>query len=155
DFKGNQLWKREFGGFISQHGAGASPVVYQGKVFFLNDQDKDKESKKKGPKEKGGPSKLLALDGKTGQTVWEVERQPHRACYAAPFLLERPDGRAELILTTTTGVHGYDPQNGQENWVWHWKFTGMLLRMVGSPLYHQGLLFLASGDGSGERHFAC
>lgn len=146
DFRGKQVWKRDLGTFVSQHGPGASPVVYGDKVYFLNDQDKAQ----------GGPSQLLALDAKTGQTAWQVERQPYRASYAAPFLLEKPGGISELIVATTTGVHGYDPANGKENWVWHFNFTGkMPLRMVGSPLYHQGMIFAPTGDGSGERHFAC
>jgi outer membrane protein assembly factor BamB len=155
DFAGKQLWKRGIGGFVSQHGAGASPVVCGDKVIFLNDQDKYKEDKKKGTREPGGPSELLALDAKTGKLAWEVKRQPHRACYGAPLILEKPNGKQELLVATTTGVHGYDPQTGRENWHWNWTFSGMALRMVGCPVYHQGMLFLSSGDGSGERNFAC
>jgi outer membrane protein assembly factor BamB len=146
DFKGNELWNRNLGTFVSQHGAGASPIVHDGKVFFLNDQDKDQN----------GPSKLLALDAKTGNIVWTVSREPYRASYSAPFVLEKPNGRSELIVATTTGIQGYDLKSGQENWVYHIKFTGkMPLRMVGSPVYSDGLIFAACGDGSGVRHFAC
>ena len=139
DQDGNKLWNRNFGEFKSQHGAGASPVVYQGKVYFANDQD--------------GESLLHALDGKTGKTVWQAERPAYRACYSAPFLLERPGRPAELVVVSTMAVTGYDPHKGTQLWNWTWVFSSkMPLRTIASPIYHNGLLYCTSGDGGGDRH---
>jgi outer membrane protein assembly factor BamB len=139
DFKGNVVWHRKLGSFTSQHGAGASPVVYKDKVFFANDQD--------------AKSTLLALDAKTGETVWQAGREPYRACYSAPFILERPKAAPELIVTSTTSIRSYDPDNGVPNWNWTWPFVGkMPLRTVASSLYHNDMLFASSGDGGGDRH---
>jgi hypothetical protein len=33
---------RDFGAFVSQHGCGISPIVYDGKVILGNEQDSEK-----------------------------------------------------------------------------------------------------------------
>jgi outer membrane protein assembly factor BamB len=138
DFAGNLLWRRDLGKFISQHGAGASPIVYRDKILFANDQD--------------GSAVLLALDAKTGKTAWQVTRQAFRACYSAPFLLERPGLATEVVVVSTGGITGYNPDNGHTSWHWPWVFDGMPLRTTGSPVYADGMIFACSGDGGGDRH---
>lgn len=138
DFQGALVWQRDLGPYKSQHGAGNSPIVYGGKVFFLNDQD--------------GAAAMLAFDAKTGEPAWRKERPAFRACYSTPFLLENSDGPPELIVASTAGVTAYDPPTGAERWNWTWKFDGMALRTVGSPVAAPGLVLATSGDGSGARN---
>jgi outer membrane protein assembly factor BamB len=138
DFQGNETWKHELGSFTSQHGPGASPIVYEGKVYYLYDQD--------------GDSALIALDAKTGKAVWEAQRKAFRACYSTPFILNSPTHGNELIAVSTAGITGYNPQTGKENWHWTWHFDRMPLRTVASPVFSQGLIFANSGDGGGDRH---
>jgi outer membrane protein assembly factor BamB len=136
--QGEQLWKQELGGFKSQHGAGFSPMVYEGKVYVANDQD--------------GSAVLLAFDAATGQKVWEAQRKAFRACYSTPFVRIRPDGAAELLVVSTAGITGYDPKTGTENWHYTWSFTKMPLRTVASPIAANGLVLAHGGDGDGSRH---
>ncbi len=138
DLQGHPLWSRNLGAFASQHGAGASPVVYKDKVYLANDQD--------------GTATLLALDAATGQEAWQAKRTPFRACYSTPFIHEEPGQAPELIVSSTAGITSYNPQSGAVNWDYVWKFTGMALRTVGSPLFHDGLVIANSGDGGGARH---
>jgi outer membrane protein assembly factor BamB len=138
DFQGNQLWSRDLGRFVSQHGPGTSPIVYQDKVILANDQD--------------GTAAVYALDARDGKIVWKAPRRAFRACYSVPFLLERPGRPTELIVASTAGITSYNPQDGSENWKYSWTFTGMALRTVASPIYDAGLVFANSGDGSGARH---
>jgi outer membrane protein assembly factor BamB len=144
DFQGNEMWKHELGSFTSQHGAGASPIVYEGKVYYPYDQDNDFWLTP--------CSVLVALDAKTGKTVWEVQRKAFRACYSTPFILDSATFGPELIAVSTAGVTGYNPQTGKENWHWTWHFDRMPLRTVASPVFSQGLIFANSGDGGGDRH---
>ena len=137
DMEGKPLWKRDLGGYRSQHGAGMSPVVYDGRVFVNDDQD--------------GAAALLAFDAATGKPLWRAERKPFRACYSTPFLRQKPGGGVELIAASTAGITAYDPKSGSENWAYDWTFSGMALRTVGSPVEAAGLIFAASGDGSGAR----
>jgi outer membrane protein assembly factor BamB len=49
---GKPVWSHDFGTFTAQHGAGASPIPFGGKVYFNNDID--------------GKAELFCLDGKFG-----------------------------------------------------------------------------------------
>src|SRR5206468_3838810 len=100
DVEGKHLWQRELGTFLSQHGVGASPVVYNGKVFINYDQDKTLDGKNKGPELPPQQSRLVALDASTGNILWQANRFTHRACYSTPFLEQTADG-VELIVGST------------------------------------------------------
>src|SRR5436190_19031580 len=41
DFDGNALWTKNLGVFNSQHGPGASPILYKDKLIIAHDMDKD------------------------------------------------------------------------------------------------------------------
>jgi outer membrane protein assembly factor BamB len=138
DFKGELVWQRDLGKYQSQHGPGHSPIVYQGKVIYANDQD--------------GSAELLALDARTGKTVWQVERKPFRACYSAPMVLEKTGSAPELLVASTAGITSYEPATGKENWKYVWTFTRMPLRTVASPVVGDGVVVATSGDGAGDRH---
>ncbi|MSR31867.1 MAG: hypothetical protein EXR99_10220 [Gemmataceae bacterium] len=137
DFQGKEIWKRDLGGYTSQHGPGHSPIVVGNKVLFNNDQD--------------GSAQLMALDAKTGKTVWEMPRKAFRACYSTPCLNATANG-VELLVTTTAGITSYNPDSGLENWNYTWTFSKMPLRTVASPVVAGGVVFACSGDGAGDRH---
>jgi outer membrane protein assembly factor BamB len=138
DFKGTLVWTRDLGGLTTQHGAGISPVVHKDRLFLANDQDVS--------------SNLLAFDSRTGKPLWQASRQNFNACYSTPFLLERPGDGVELLVASTQGLSGYDPETGRENWNWIWSFPNKPLRTVSSPIYSDGIVFATSGDGGGDRH---
>lgn len=149
-FNGEQVWQRNLGAFISQHGPGASPILYKDKLILANDMDSHYDIKtQKKPVDRA--SVLFALDKKTGQTVWEKPREPYRACYSAPFFLEK-NGNTEMIVTSTTAITSYDPDTGNVNWSWKWTFPNAPLRTVASSAYINGVILACSGDGSGERN---
>jgi outer membrane protein assembly factor BamB len=138
DFAGKPVWKRDLGAFDSQHGYGASPVVYNGLIYVNNDQD--------------GKATLIALDAKDGHIAWQKKRKAFRACYSTPFILEDEGKPVELIVTSTAGITAYNPKTGDEIWNWTWKFDGMALRTVASSVHSKGMIFASSGDGKGDRH---
>jgi outer membrane protein assembly factor BamB len=137
DFKGNFVWKEELGAFKSQHGPGFSPIVHAGKVILNNDQD--------------GSAELLAFDAKTGKRAWSVERKAFRTCYSTPLVLQQGRGQVELLVASTAGIAGYDPQSGAERWSYTWSFPDMPLRTVASPIVADGHVFATCGDGRGDR----
>lgn len=138
DLKGNLVWRQALGGFTSQHGPGTSPMVVGDRVILANDQD--------------GVSVLYGLEAKTGKVAWQVARKPFRTCYSTPFLLEHPGKAPEVIVASSAGITSYQPQTGAENWNWNWNFAGQALRTVASPIFSQGMIFINSGDGAGDRH---
>ncbi len=145
DYSGTMKWKQDLGAFKSDHGAGMSPMIVGDKVIVNIDQGdgKDKAASK---------AELRAFDAKTGKPAWSKKRDPERACYSTPFLLEKTDAGPDLIVASTGGVTAYDPKQGDVIWHFTWKFDKMRLRTVGSPIYHQGAIFAVSGDGGGDRN---
>jgi outer membrane protein assembly factor BamB len=134
---GKPIWQKDLGSFVSQHGFGHSPMVVDGKVILANDQD--------------GSAHLLAFDAKSGDKLWETERKAFRTCYSTPLVHVKPNGDKELIVASTAGITGYNPADGKANWWYNWKFRGMALRTVGSPIVAGNLAIATSGDGRGDR----
>jgi outer membrane protein assembly factor BamB len=126
-------------------------------VFINYDQDDPANAKKpkKGDPLPGpaaeNPAEVLAFDAKTGAKVWAAKRKAFTACSSSPFVRELPGGKAELIVSSTAGLTGYDPDTGKVNWDWVWKFSGKALRTVGSPILAGGVVVAPSGDGGGSR----
>ena len=149
-FEGELLWSKNLGPWVSQHGTGASPILYKDKLLFFNDMDAQDADKKPVPR----ASTLLAFNKKTGDLVWETPREPYRACYSAPFLLER-NGGTELVVTSTTSIAGYNPDTGKQVWTWDWGWKDTTvkfpLRTIANTLHLDGVLYACSGDGAGDR----
>lgn len=137
DFEGKRVWASNLGAFRSQHGPGFSPMVVGTKVIVTNDQD--------------GAAALLAFDGETGKPAWQSARQAYRACYSTPFLRERPTDGPELVVVSTAGVTGYEPETGKESWNCTWPPAKKPLRTVSSPVLADGVIVATAGDGDGSR----
>lgn len=139
DMKGATQWEWNLGPFMSQHGAGASPIIYEDKVYYVNDQD--------------FYSVMYCFNKVTGEIVWRAQREPFRACYATPFILNRDAANPELIVTSTTSIRSYNPKDGTVNWSHAWKHvTERPLRATGCSIYVNGVLLVCGGDGGGDRH---
>jgi outer membrane protein assembly factor BamB len=150
NFKGDKLWDRNLGQFISQHGPAMSPIIYKDLLIYGHDMDAFRNTDKKiGPV--ANPSTLFALNKKTGDVVWERPRVGERACYTVPFVLENAGKAPELIYTSMTAITSYDPESGKQNWSWNWVFAKDPLRTIAATTHTNGLLLACSGDGSGDR----
>ncbi|MCA8995741.1 MAG: PQQ-binding-like beta-propeller repeat protein, partial [Planctomycetaceae bacterium] len=126
---GERLWSKDLGAFTSQHGFGISPIVHNGKVILPDDQM--------------GPSKVEALDVKTGNSVWSHERKFRRTSYATP-LIAQVDGKDQIVcLSGAVGLAGLDPETGNEIW----SSGEMPMRTVGSPVMVAGKLVATCGSG--------
>jgi outer membrane protein assembly factor BamB len=151
DFHGESLWSKNLGAFNSQHGAGASPILYKDMLILANDMDKD-DFTTKVPNAR--PSTLIALDKRTGRLVWETARAAERACYSAPFFLHRPGRKdPELVVTSTTAVTGYNVETGAKLWEakgWQEPFGKGPLRTVASPALAGDILCVCSGGDAGR-----
>ncbi|QVL32151.1 PQQ-binding-like beta-propeller repeat protein [Telmatocola sphagniphila] len=137
-YGGEMVWEHDLGEFRSDHGAGLSPIVVGDQVIINNDQQDFAE--------------IQAFSAKTGSPTWKKARQAYRACYSTPFVIQKPKGPSELIVTSTAGLTSYNPDTGAVNWNWMWKFDKKGLRTVGSAIAQNGIIIAASGDGGGDRH---
>lgn len=111
--EGDELWSRDFGRYVSQHGFASSPILVDDKVILLDSQDAQELDPGVAP----GEDKMLALDRKTGETIWEKNLPTKRVCYGVPNVRVLPDGKKELVCATTgLGIFGMDPQTGNILW---------------------------------------
>ena len=126
DLDGKKLWETRPGVFSSVHGYCSSPVLWNDKVIINGDHD--------------GPGYLVALDKKTGKTIWKTDRPNNTRSYCTP-LLRTIEGRNQLILSGSLCVASYDPDTGKQ----HWISNGPTQQYVASLVYNGDLLFMTCG----------
>jgi len=142
--KGDIVWQRDFGSFLSQHGVGVSPIVYDDMVILANDQDAISTSSTE------GASSLIAVDRKTGKTVWETKRSSKVVAYSTPCVYEPKDGKKQLIFNSQShGITGVDPATGKVLWEYPNAFDK---RSVSSPVIVAGLAIGTCGSGGGGNY---
>ena len=150
DFDGKEVWHKDLGEFNSQHGPGASPILYKNKLILAHDMDKeDFVSKAPNPR----PSFLMAFDKGTGQLLWETPRKAEFTSYSAPFLRQRPGQEPELVVTSGTAVTGYNTQNGEKLWEhkdWQLHAIKNPMRTVATPAMNGDILCVCSGSATGR-----
>jgi outer membrane protein assembly factor BamB len=152
DYDGEKRWQQDLGPFRSEHGAGASPVVFDGRVYVNYDQDC--VNARTGEPLPGAvhSTALLAFDATTGKPLWRAERPGYRACYSAPIIRTTADGAKELIAVNMLGVTGYNPVSGVVNWNWEWQWPegAEKLRTVATPVVWKDVVFAQGGNGGGN-----
>ena len=126
DFSGKQAWAVHPGPFSSKHGFCSSPVLYEDLVIVNGDHD--------------GDSFLVALDRRSGKTVWKTPRENRTRSYCTP-IIRTIDGRAQMVLSGNKCVASYDPRDGKR----HWIIDGPTEQYVASLVYNGRLLFMTAG----------
>jgi outer membrane protein assembly factor BamB len=127
DITGKLLWNKDLGSFPMQMdwGTGSSPVMHDELVIFQCDNNK--------------ASFLLALNKKTGDEVWRIDRQ-EQSNWATPLIWKNSQ-RTELIVGGGTKMRSYEPATGKL--LWEMTASG---RCSSSPVAAGDLLFVDSGD---------
>ncbi len=135
DFAGKELWKRDLGKFEHIWGNASSPILY-GDLCILWC----------GPGER---QFLLALNKKTGQTVWEApipggkygqKGEGWLGSWCTPIIL-RVDDHDELIVGVPEKLKGFDPKTGKEIW----SCDGLGKLVYTSPVAANGVIVMMSG----------
>jgi len=123
---GQEVWSEAFEPRNTRFGWGtaASPVLHDGRLFVVNDND-DK-------------SELLAWDAKTGKELWRADRD-EKSNWATPFIWHSGQ-RTELITSGSRAVRSYD-LDGKPLWFFH----GMSGIAIPTPFAGNGCLFVSSG----------
>ena len=126
DMNGKPLWSQKAPLHEMRFGwaTAASPVLHQGRVYIVNDNDVD--------------SYLSALDAKTGREIWRVKRD-EKSNWATPFVWTHAK-RAEIVTCGTGKVRSYD-LDGKVLW----ELGGMSTIVIPTPFSRHGLLYITSG----------
>ncbi len=146
------LWERR--DFVCNHfrGAGSSPIIWNG-LLFLNFDGSDHQF-------------IVALDKKTGKTVWEDQRsadykdlQPDgkpeadgdwRKAFGTPHVIEW-NGRPLLLSSGAKAHYAYEPATGKE--VWRFATDGVH-SAASRPVVGHGMWFLTPGFGKKNQMIA-
>ncbi len=123
DFAGKKVWakslQKEYGQFAYQWTYGASPTIYDGKLFV---QVLQRNEPVHGRGRAEGESYLLALEPQTGKDLWKhvrptEARMESQEAYSTPIPFEH-NGRTELLIAGGDCITGNSPKNGEEFWRW-------------------------------------
>ena len=131
DLDGKEVWKREIGSFPSGNGfgTGSSLALADGMVYIQCDNDES--------------SFLVAMDAKTGNDAWRVEREG-RTSWSTPVLWSNKT-RKELVVCGSGFVTSYEPKSGEVLW----NLTGMGGSFTSSPATDKDRIYFGnSGPGS-------
>lgn len=140
DFTGAELWTRDiqkdYGAFGLNWGYASSPLLHQGMLYVpvLHGMKTD------------DPSYVLKIDGKSGKTLWKVER-PTDAVVESPDAYTTPavvgyEGKQEIVVTGGDVVTANDLATGKELWRAEGLNPGKArnYRIVASPVVAGGLV---------------
>ncbi|MEZ6055440.1 MAG: PQQ-binding-like beta-propeller repeat protein [Planctomycetaceae bacterium] len=126
DLVGNEVWNVRPGPFKSVHGYCSSPILFENLLIVNGDHD--------------GDAYIVAIDRKTGETVWKTPRENRTRSYCTPIIREI-NGRTQMMLSGSKCVASFDPRTGKRQWI----IDGPTEQFVASLVDGNGLLFLTGG----------
>jgi len=95
----------------------------------------------------GGPKgRIVALDKKTGETLWANTQIEHYAAYCSGVVVTHA-GVRQLITMTQRSVVGVNVETG--SLVWSAPFIPRSPQNALTPVFHDGYVFIACGHASG------
>jgi outer membrane protein assembly factor BamB len=147
---GKKLWERR--DFVCNHwrGAGSSPVIFNDLLIL--------------PFDGADYQYIVAMDKKTGKTVWRTERsvdfqdldpatgKPQadgdwRKAYSTPRVATFDGGRPVLISLGSKAIYAYEPNTGVELWRVENRATHS---GSATPVIGDGLIYTNTGHGKAE-----
>ncbi len=125
DTGGRLLWSRDLGDMQVKHGhgEGASPLLHGETVVVNWDHE--------------GASVIVALAKRTGEELWRQPRDEVTS-WATPIVVTH-DGHAQVVVSGTRRVRGYDLKTGAVIW----EAGGLPGNIVASPVGADGMVFAA------------
>ena len=130
---GQLVWQVDLGDMTTRRGfgEGASPALY-GDMLIIN---WDHE----------GESFVVALDKHTGEELWRAGRPGEVTSWATPLVVEQGNDR-QVVIPATGKSRGYDLETGKELW----SLAGLGINVIPTPVYADGVVYLASGKSDGN-----
>ena len=121
---GNERWRVPLGPFVTIRGMASSPIVADGKVFLVLDDD-------------SGYSFLIAVDAASGREVWRADRAEFGKGFSTPSLYRPRVGPPQLIAPGSFAVVAYSIESGEELW----RVGGLCWQAKAVPLIDAGHVY--------------
>ncbi len=139
DFDGKQKWERniqkDYGTFAFNWTFATSPTLFEGKLY-LQVLQRDVPVQGRGFADRENESYLLAMDPKSGETLWRCVRPCDAVAESresfTTLVPMQYDGKSELLVAGGDALTGHDPSTGKELWRWdnlnpnkisHWRLV--------------------------------
>ncbi len=126
--EGGAAWSRNLGPVKNPYGHATSLATWRDRLIVQFDQDEKED----------GRSKLYALEGRTGRTVWQRPRNVG-ASWATPIVIEAA-GKSQVITLSVPWVIAYAATDGAELW----RVDCLNGEVTPSPIFAGRLLFVVS-----------
>lgn len=125
--EGEPVWSHDFGDMRTRNsfGEGSSPTLAGDKIVVPWDHE--------------GPSYLYALNKRTGDVLWETERD-EPTCWATPLVVSAPGG-SQVVMNGQNYARAYDLETGKELW----RCAGQTQRPAASAVAVHDRVYVASG----------
>lgn len=127
DMKGTPIWQTDLGDkeMRNEFGEGSTPVLHGRHLVVVWDHQ--------------GQSFIAALDKRTGQELWRVNRQEIDT-WATPLVVDVA-GRPQVVTSGMNKIRSYDLDTGTVVW----ESPGTTMNPIPSPVHHDGMVFVMSG----------
>lgn len=132
---GKILWKRQLR-IEHQVGPGSSPILHKDLLVLVRDGC--------------DVQYVIALDKKTGETVWKTDRPPidtdytpYKKAFSTPLVIDTEEGR-QMIVPASKWIVSYAPESGKPIWQVD---TGKTFSNASRPVFGHGLVFVATAFG--------
>jgi len=96
----------------------------------------------------GTKGRVVALDKRTGKTIWANTKITDRAAYSSPIIVTH-QGRREFIALAHESVLSVDTRTGKL--LWSHPHPSTCDQNVTSPIFHDGSVYVTSGHKAGGR----
>ncbi|MEQ1829674.1 MAG: PQQ-binding-like beta-propeller repeat protein [Pirellula sp.] len=126
--EGELIWQNDLGDLRTRLGWGEAitPVLAGELLIVCWDQEEG--------------SYIIALNKRTGQTVWKIDRPDEVSSWNTP-LVASYEGRQQVIVNGTGSVKAYDAANGKLLW----SCGGQTTNPIPSPVRYQDTVICMSG----------
>jgi outer membrane protein assembly factor BamB len=132
DPDGRERWRLPLGPFTNFHGMGASPVLADGKLLMVCDQDQD--------------AFVIAVDKNSGKVLWKTMRPEMVHSFSTPGVYKSASGTTELIIPGSYQMTSYDVSTGELIW----RLGGLTYQVKSVPVVSGDRLYFNGWAPGGE-----
>ena len=126
--EGKLVWSKSFGPLKNAYGYASSLATWRDRLIVLLDQGESED----------GKSKLYALDGRTGQVVWQTPRKVGSS-WATPIVFDGA-GQPQVVALSLPWAISYGLRDGAELW----RVECLSGEITPSPIFTGGFVFVPS-----------
>ena len=130
---GSERWKRPLGPFHNLNGHGSSPILADGMLLLICDQDTD--------------SFLIAIDQGDGSIRWKTERPEVTRGFATPGIYRPHEGPSQVIVPGSYQAASYRLDTGEK--LWWVQRKAWQVKCV--PIISEGIIYINAWESGGRR----